>query len=179
MTSQIYGLPSGVLYGQNERVDELNGRMQSRQFPDQPLAPNFDSRPVLSRNSTRFSIIDRKTLTEAETTIGNFHDVRTNFNPATRIGPPSTFLANVDIESGLRNQTVALQKGAIQGVYVPSSDSDLYKINVTSRQGEPFPHPGLFETSHFDSSFREISIQNSVLGKQAFHNNTRTQLRDM
>ena len=27
----LYGVPTGVSYGQNERVDELNDRLQSRQ----------------------------------------------------------------------------------------------------------------------------------------------------
>jgi len=30
----IYGLESGLKYQQNERIDELNERIASRQFPD-------------------------------------------------------------------------------------------------------------------------------------------------
>jgi hypothetical protein len=46
------GVCKGIYYGQNERVDELNTRIQSRHFPDVDLPPNFDPRPV----STRFCL---------------------------------------------------------------------------------------------------------------------------
>ena len=61
---KILGVPVGVYYGQNERVDELNNRMESRQFPDSPLQPNFDPRSVPTKYS-KFPIINRrKTMNE-------------------------------------------------------------------------------------------------------------------
>ena len=47
--SKLYGVPDGLLIGQQSRVDEINERIGSRQFSDQPLAPNFDPRPVMTK----------------------------------------------------------------------------------------------------------------------------------
>ena len=55
----MYGTVKGLYYGQNERVEELNQRIQGRQFSDKPLAPNFSSRPAMTRYS-RFPIVDHK-----------------------------------------------------------------------------------------------------------------------
>ena len=172
----LYGVHKGVSYGQHERVDELNERIQSRQFSDKPLAPNFSSRPVLSKYS-RFPIIDRRAPVETPIQNVGVHNVENNFSPATHNGPPGTYFVNVDVESGLRNQTVALSKGIPQGIYVPNSDSDLYKVNVISRPG-PNPHPKLFD-SQSSQKFRETNVHLSNIGKEMFHNHTRNQLREL
>ena len=44
----MYGVQEGILYGQNERVDELNERIMSRNTPDMTLAPNFDPHQILA-----------------------------------------------------------------------------------------------------------------------------------
>ena len=44
---KIFGLPEYLLYQYNERVEELNSRIGSRQFPDSSLQPNFDPRPII------------------------------------------------------------------------------------------------------------------------------------
>ena len=38
---KIHGVPNGVLYGQHERVDELNNRISSRNYADSPLEPHL------------------------------------------------------------------------------------------------------------------------------------------
>jgi len=169
----LYGVPTGVSYGQNERVDELNDRLHARQFSDKPLAPNFSGRPVQTKNS-RFQIMDHRAPFQEQILNVEHHNVETNFSPATHRGPPSTFFTNVDVESGLRNQTVALQKGSIQSVYVPDSTSDLYRVNVPTSIG-PNPHPELFVSQ----TFRETRTMDNNIGKDVFNNHTRTQLRGL
>lgn len=166
--SPFYGVPHGVFYGQHDRVDELNTRIHSRQFPDKPLAPNFDSRPVSTKNS-RFAILDSRMETEPIQSHLD-HSVEQNFNPSTYRGPPNTFLQNIDTESYLKNQTVALQHGAEQGVYVPSSQSDLYKVQIVSRPGAN-PHPDLF------APFSSGASRQASATPTTFHNHTRFQLR--
>jgi hypothetical protein len=100
------------------------------------------------------------------------HSVEHNFNPSTRFGPPTSYLQNIDTESYLKNQTIALQHGATQGVYVPSSQSELYKVKVVSVPGAN-PHPDLFAS--FSSGVSRQVSPNS--GKEIFYNHTRTQLR--
>jgi len=171
----LYGVPTGVSYGQNERVDELNDRLQARQFSDKPLAPNFSGRPVQTKHS-RFQILDRRAPFQEPIFAMEQHNVETNFSPATHRGPPSTYFTHVDVESGLRNQTVALQKGAIQSVYVPDSTSDLYRVQVPSSSTiGPNPHLGLFASQTFRET--RTATMNNHIGKDVFNNHTRTQLR--
>lgn len=168
----------GVFYGQHDRVEELNARIQSRQYPDKPLPPNYDPRPAPTKYSI-FPIIDRKT--HVRQPLHNYPlDDSTNFYPTSTNGPPNTFLKNVDTETYLRNQTVALQHGVNAGVYVPSSQSDLYNATVP-QSSLPFiaqPHPQLFEKpTGFSQPSGSYSLQSQV-GNDVFTNYTRTQLRN-
>ena len=171
----MYGVPKGICYGQNERVDELNERIQSRQFPDKPLAPNFTGRPIMSKQ-TRFPIADRRAPFQEPIQPVPMHNVETNFSSATHRGPSATFFQNIDTESGLRSQTVAYQRNVPQGIYVPHSNSDLYKVSVDFKPG-PNPHPSLFSHSPVESAPREQNARNVNVGKDMFNNSTRTQLR--
>jgi hypothetical protein len=175
--SKLYGVQQGLIIGQQERVDELNDRIASRQFPDHGLAPNFDPRPVMTKYM-KFPTIDRRAPSNVPIQPSLAHSVHNNFSPATQMGPPSGFLQNVDTESVLRNQTTALQHGATQNVYVPSSTSDLYNVHVTSTPG-PQPHPSLFDRPTFAPTTRELRTQHAPIGKDQFHNHTRTQLRGL
>ena len=169
------GVQVGVIYGQHDRVDELNNRIMDRQFSDKPLAPNFSSRPVGTKYS-RFGIADRRAPYEEEIRPVETHNLQTNFSPATQRGPPSTMLQNIDLESALRNQNVAFQRKALQSVYVPDSSSELFNVRVLSTPG-PNPHPSLFNRPSTQSIPREMNVRNINIGKDLFNNNTRTQLR--
>ena len=77
----------------------------------------------------------------------------------------------------LRNQFFSIQKGADQSVYVPSSNSDLYKVTMPiSTQNEVQPFPSLFKQNTFDQNKR--FSQDIQIGNDVFYNNTRTQLRN-
>ena len=82
----------------------------------------------------------------------------------------------IDIETTLRNQTFAKQRGLGQDMYVPSSESDLYKVSVVSRPSEQ-PHMGLFSQNTF-SNRAHPNVENTTIGKDKFFNHTRTQLRN-
>jgi hypothetical protein len=107
------------------------------------------------------------------------YSLETNFTPPVMsVGPVSGFINNVNTESTLRNQFFALQKGADQSVYIPSSNSDLYKVTVVSRPEEQ-PYPLLFENGIvIDKSLHSNIRNNPHIGKDTFHNYTRTQLRN-
>jgi hypothetical protein len=166
------GIVQGFFNGQQDRVDELNHRIQGRQFPDNALRPNFDPRPVPTKYAI-FPIIDRRTPANIpfESYLDNY-----GFSPATQNGPAKPFLQNIDVETILRNQVFALQHGADQGVYVPSSNSDLYKTTVVSTPGEPQPYPHLFSKPQFVVT--ENPLEGTQIGKNVFFNHTRTQLRE-
>ena len=171
----IEGLPNFLYQGQNERVDELNDRIQSRYFPDSPLQPNFDPRPVPTKYS-HFPIINRRTPLKEPVIPYLDYNSNINFNPGTQRAPPSGF--DIELENQLRNQYFALQHGADQGVYIPSSNSDLYQVTLplgSQRESQPFPD--LFSKPEFDN-LPNPNVVNTNIGKELFNNHTRTQLRN-
>jgi len=175
-TTGLFGVHHGLISGQFDRVEELNDRFASRHFPDRELIPNFSPRPVPTKYSL-FPVIERRT--PATETIREMprHSVYSNFNPSTRNGPVSTYLANVDTETILRNQTTSLQKGADQSVYVPSSNSDLYNTQAVGRF-EDQTHPLLFERQQYNTT-QSKTTQEYGIGQDRLYNHTRTQLRNI
>lgn len=169
------GVHIGVSYGQHDRVDELNDRIQKRHFSDKPLAPNFSSHPVMTKYS-RFQIADRRAPSEEQIRSVDIHNLEQNFSPATQRGPPATMLQNIDIESALRNQSVAYQRNSLQSEWVPNSNSELYNVRVPSTAG-PNPHPSLFYHQPTQSVPREGVVRSMNIGRDIFNNSTRTQLR--
>jgi hypothetical protein len=110
--------------------------------------------------------------------VGNYdYSCKTNFTPPVQsVGPVSGFINNVDIENTLRNQYFGLQRGAGQNIYIPSSDSDLYKVVIPSRPSVQL-FPGLFQEPTFDQTMHANLEKNTAIGSDIFNNNTRTQLR--
>lgn len=176
MEYTIPGVTQGVYYGQNERVDELNSRLASRHFPDSPLEPNFNMRPVPTKYS-HFPIINRrKPVSEPIVPYLDYHsDI--NFNPGSARAPISGYINKVDVETQLRNQYFALQHGADQSVYVPSSNSDLYKVTVASGEQQEQPYPMLFDRQQFNVGVHPN--MNDKIGGDRFFNHTRTQMRGL
>ena len=75
----------------------------------------------------------------------------------------------------LRNQYVALQRGANQGVYVPDTASSLF--NPMNNHSAPLAHPLLFDKYRPVHVSRNIEKQN--IGHGLFYNNTRTQMKQL
>lgn len=171
----VAGSHSGLMVGGFQRVDELNDRISSRVASDHVLPVQFDFRPVATKYSI-FPMIDRR----AKPTVplhrpNGGYAVNTTFAPMQRRGPVEYGLANVDTETVLQNRHVAYQKYADQGVYVPHSNSDLYHVEAVGRQ-EAQTHPALFLKDQYATSGSNIS---TLVGRELFHNNTRTQLRGL
>jgi hypothetical protein len=172
---KMLGVIDGVYYGQLDRLDELNHRISDRNKPDFNLAPNFDPRPVQTKY-VLFPAYDYRKPSNVPIQHEIRHQSEVNFYPGNSRGPPSTFFVNVDVETDLRNQNIALQHGASRGVYVPSSNSDLYKVSVVSRPTNQ-PHPELFRRQQYYTHVPE-SLEQSKIGIDRFYNHTRTQLRN-
>ena len=68
------------------------------------------------------------------------------FNPGTGVAPFSGYAVNVDLESELKNQTIALQRND-SGSYIPSSNSTLYNTQLNPNMNAPNNHNLLFETT--------------------------------
>jgi len=174
------GVVQGCLSGQQDRVDDLNERIQGRQFSNLDLRPNYDPRPVQNKYS-RFSIIDPKSSFQINEPLKTYdckpHLANSIFYAASK---NAVILRDIDLETNLRNQKVALQHGAEQGVYVPSSKSDLYRIAIpeSSNIGEQ-PFPDLFTPTNVSNSTVPIIHKYPNIGKSPLFNHTRIQLRNI
>jgi len=178
-SNKIQGLipeTPGILYGQFERVDELNDRILGRFYPDIPLQPNLDVRPVPTKYS-HFPVIDRIPMARVKITEAPYYSMGSNFTPSNTRGPVDGYFSNVNLESSLRNQFFALQRGAPQNVYIPSSQSDLYNVQMADPSiTESQPYPGLFNEYRPDPTTKSSNL-NAKIGADRFFNNTRVQLR--
>jgi len=180
-TSYIQGVHQTPIVGQQERTDDLNKRIRSRQFPDFPLEPQYDFRPV----STKYQTYSKPSLShKPPTQVYMEHNVSMNFNPGTRNGPWKTYATNIDTESVLRNYAFGVNptermpiKTAIQSLYVPNTTSDLYNdgATVVQRPSEQ-PYELLFAKPVFESANKRWNVQ-SKIGADRFNNSTRTQLK--
>jgi len=171
----IPGIYPGLLSGQHERVDELNDRIYSRFVTDSPLQPNFDTRPISTKYS-HFPIINRRKIVNTPLPTYLEYSMDSNFAPTSSNAPVDGYLKNVNVESSLRNQYFAIQKGLGQGLYIPSSTSELYNDSVpVSSQSVQQPYPDLFTQPSLNTEMRN---QNENIGKDRFFNHTRNQLRE-
>jgi hypothetical protein len=178
-SNKIQGLipeTPGILYGQFERVDELNDRILGRFYPDMPLQPNLNVRPVPTKYS-HFPVIDRIPFAKVPIVEAPYYSMETNFTPSNSRGPVDGYFSNVNVESNLRNQYFAIQRGAPQNEYIPSSQSDLYNVTLSDpSRSETQPYPGLFNNYRPDPVMK-VSPLDSKIGADRFFNNTRVQLR--
>jgi len=174
-SQNILGIPSGVAYGQYERVDEINSRLSSRNIPDSPLEPHYDIRPVQTKRTVFPIVKNARSMTEPKLPYPE-HNTMNNFNPGNDRGPTRGITQNIDVETVLRNQTYALQHGASQSIYVPSSSSELYNVSVVSRPSVQ-PHLDLFATRTFANEVHPNLVDTNI-GNNRFFNHTRTQLRN-
>jgi len=173
--ANVSGSVQGLWEGQHERLDDLNLRLTERQFPDRILQPNFSSRPVPTKYAY-FPLIDRRAKPQVPIVREEMHNPATNFSPATCNGPVASYLANIDLETVLQNRHVALQHGADQGVYVPSSNSNLYGFSAVGRKEDLGERSMIFDKHSLNTKVSDVAKQ---VGNHRFHNNTRTQLRGL
>ena len=172
---RIYGIPDGVLYGQNDRADDINERMSSRHFSDSPLEPQYDPRPAQTKR-TLFPIVKNAQQSSVPILPYPVYNSSANFNPGNKMAPVSGFVQNIDVETVLRNQTFALQHGASQSIYVPSSSSELYNVTVVPSHSVQ-QHQHLFDTPIFTNNIHP-NLAGVNIGGDRFFNHTRTQLRN-
>jgi hypothetical protein len=150
-----------VLYQNVNRQVEINERMLQRtQNNEMQEAPHFTPRSVMTKYAM-FPMIDNRMP-------ANVPILRVKSGP------------DVLVETELRNQDSALQKGAPQGEYIPASTSDLYRVQHVGGlgTGENNAHGLLFQTFAFDRTVHPNLREAPTLGTELLHNSTRTQLYD-
>jgi len=142
--------------------DKINNKINDRLFPSQSLMPLFDVRPV-STKYNMFPIIEERKPASVKQFDYNQYSTSV-FNPGYR-GPVDFYLNEIDTESRLRNQFMALQKSN-QSEYVPDFNSSLYHFPLTSKT-EPY-----LKT---ECSGRQAPVH---LAPNQFNNSTRMNLRN-
>ena len=166
------GVINGFYQCNQERVDELNQRIYSRNVPSQPLQPNFDIQPV-STKYARLPILDRRAPVKTEIKPITTFDVTRNFNPGNAVGPWSGFSSKIDDESTLRSQFFALQSSD-QSVYIPSTNSDLYKPSVEEKRD--VSEPLIFKQEAYSKPQTPRCLYG--MGGNIFNNDSRQQLKN-
>ena len=104
--------------------NELNERLNTRYFPSEVLKPVFDSRPVSTKYS-HFQLFEEQKATTVPLMNYKTYSPHEVFTPGDGKAPAEYFFTNVDVESKLRNQFMALQK-CDRAEYVPEVNSTLY-----------------------------------------------------
>jgi hypothetical protein len=160
----------------NQRTEELNSRINQRNIPTHQLQSTFDIRPVSTKYAS-MPLIDRREIPTVPIVKRPSYNMEQTFNPGNAQGPWSGFANNVNKESQLRNQFFALQRGAGQGVYIPSKDSDMYetKIKPTNDVSIQQQFPYLFEKP----SFEPFHPCPENMGINMFDNCTRQQVKEL
>ena len=165
----MYGVINGLYQCNNERVEQLNERISSRNIPSGALQPNFSMRSV----STKYAllpIVDRRAMSNVPIERHPTYNIGKTFNPGNSMSPWSGFASNVNDESTLRNQNFALQN-CERSRYIPSSKSDMYSVNVDSGQHIIQPFQSLFKEETFDS----FNPNDCNVGNDLWDNCTRQQ----
>lgn len=174
-----YGSPYGLSVGQMDRTEELNNRISQRIISDVDMQPNFDPRPISTKYSLLPVVDSYARSTEAFKPYLDYHS-EIMFYPGDRKAPVNGILNKIDLESDLRNQNYLLEKYDLGNKYIPSLESDLYKVQVKSSDNNAAmrAHPLLFSPFLVESSVdrMEPSYRDAV-GQASWYNHTRTQLR--
>lgn len=155
--------------------EQTNTRIYDRNIPSQMLQPYLDFRPVMTKYSY-LPIVDPRRQNKVPLQQMPTYNVNNVFNPGNTQSPWSGFASNINLESELRNQIYALQKCS-QAVYVPTSNSDLYKYNFSTTNNLSQPHNLLFQDQSF-SPFNP-NPNTEIVGGGMFFNSTRTQVKDL
>jgi len=172
MSNEMYGVVNGLYLCNNDRVEELNERISSRNIPSAPLQPQFSQRPV----STKYAfmpILDRRPKSVIPIERKPIYDIKKTFYPGDATAPWNGYMSNIDTESTLRNQFFALQN-CEQIYYVPSSNSELYHVKVDGGKQVQQPFPSLFT----EQTFSPFNPNDCNVGQNLWDNCTRQQLYD-
>ena len=159
-----------------DRVDELNGRLNDRQFGTHLLEPVFDPRPVNTKGGL-MPVSATHTQPNTEYFSYEMYNPEKMFHSNIKRGTFRKFAENINSESELRNQYFAHQR-CEKKEYIPDSSSDMYNMRVPEKgvaQCEvPHTHPGLFKSERFNN-FNPAPHNET----QVFNNNTNQSIKDI
>lgn len=151
------------------RTQELNERIFGRNLATGPVDVAYGI-PSISTKYTTLHVYDAPNNVPTQIVQAPVYNSSQNFLPGDRKPHWAGFSTNVDTESNLRNQFFSLQK-CDQREYVPSSNSDLFKLNVETKNDNKMEHSLLFKNDEFDN----FNPNTNNIGNDLFNNHTRVQ----
>ena len=176
----MFGVVNGCYTCKYNQVDENNERIRERNIPSASLRPEYSIRPVSTKYALMPILDQRKKVNVPLHNYQNFN-VDTVFNPGNAQAPWAGFASNINTESTLRNQFFALQK-CEQANYVPSSNSDMYNVEVGGREEyDQFsdlvkPAAPALGSLFVKPDLAPFNPNSCDIGKRLFNNHTRQQL---
>ena len=174
ITMEFHGVVNGAYSNHHDRLGEINQRISERNIPSATLRPSFNVRPLSSKYAM-MPIIESRPVPTVSTPAYQQYTTESVFNPGNAKAPWQGWVDRVNVESSLRNQFFALQRNDA-AIYVPNSTSDLYQVQVDSREVAQ-PNPYLFDNGA--TNFAPMNPNPNGLGKLTFENSTRFQLRTL
>jgi hypothetical protein len=169
-----YNKENDIVYNNQERLDEIDNRIFERNLPSNELNKVYDPRPTHTRR-TFYPIVDNQSFKAVENNV--VYSQETQFNPGTS-APYSGYATFIDKEAQLKNLFTVNQKGGGQGLYIPSSNSELYNMRVQTSQDRKVEqkHELLFNDYN---KFSNYNPNVNDLGFETFNNHTRQQRRNI
>ena len=166
----MYGVVNGLYQCQENRVEELNIRISTRNLPSEPLPPYFSSRAVPTRY-VKMPIVDCRLQSDVKVHNSCDYSPYTVFNPGDS-APYAGYATAIDQNSRLKNIFFPLQD-CPQSKYIPSSTSELYNYR-------PIPKPVNMTHNLLFKSYKFNSFNPNMcdLGKKLFNNHTRIQTKN-
>ena len=137
----MYGVIDGLIRCQDERVEDLNKRIESRTRSNRKLQMLFSPRPAQTRYVKMPAIDCKKEANVFIQNMGTFSPYHT-FTPGN--APWTGYAAAIDQDSRLKNIFFPIQK-CPQREYIPASDSQLYQYQLMT-QPVKMTHELLFKT---------------------------------
>jgi len=155
-------------YCNQHLTKEISENIFNRNIPSQPLQPHLNSRSV----GTRFTmpIVDCRNKGNVPIVDYKSYSQHQQFNPG--YGAPYVgYCKNIDNESKLFNYFNPLQK-AQQGIYIPSSQSDLYNhLSLT-----PSKQANLAQKKE---DFNNFNPNECNIARNSLYNHTRQQTKNI
>jgi hypothetical protein len=174
-----YNSKNDIVYNNQERLDEIDNRIFERNLPSKDLTTVYDPRPSHTRRSF-LPIVDNQAFQSVKPNL--VYNQQSQFNPGTS-APFSGYATFIDNENRLKNLFAPLQKGGGQGLFIPSSSSDLYNMKLNEQQTDNIQnnnvdnkHNLLFKSYN---NFNTYNPNVNGLGFETFNNHTRQQRRNV
>ena len=136
----------GVYYCNFSKAAQMNSGIYDRNLPSAPLQMSYDPRPTPTRY-VKMPIVDCRIPPTVPCKTEILYNPYKTFTPGMP-APFSGFAGNIDQESRIQNRFFPLQKSA-QAKFIPSSNSDMYKVKVVTSKPVKMNYPLLFKQEKF------------------------------